>query len=159
MSIFKRVSRFFIPFMPAWLVTFAFASIFHTSSVLHNLRQLDISIPWHTWLKTMVQDFLGLLPTYGVILAVALCLGFLVTSMLIRAIHKPGGTLVPIVRCSLFCVSGGMAIAVTLLAMQPILNVTLIAGARGTVGFGLQCIAGMIGGVVFVFMGGGKPNI
>jgi hypothetical protein len=38
---------------------------------------------------------------------------------------------------------------VMLSAMQPILNVTLIAGARSTAGLIAQCCAGVFAGIVF----------
>jgi uncharacterized membrane protein YeaQ/YmgE (transglycosylase-associated protein family) len=46
--------------------------------------------------------------------------------------------------------------AVILIAMQPVLGVTLIAGARSSFGIILQIIAGMIGG--FCFMRLRKPQ-
>jgi hypothetical protein len=35
--------------------------------------------------------------------------------------------------------------------MQPILNVTIIAGAREPLGFAKQCIAGLFGGWAFMY--------
>ena len=48
-----------------------------------------------------------------------------------------------------FSLAGAFAIAVMLMAMHPLLHVTLIAGARSPMGFTCQCLAGAIGGYVF----------
>jgi hypothetical protein len=51
-----------------------------------------------------------------------------------------------------YAAAGGLAIVCILLAMYPILNVTMIAGARGWSGLLSQSIAGAIGGIIFANM-------
>ncbi|AIF97853.1 MAG TPA: hypothetical protein DCW74_19680 [Alteromonas australica] len=141
-----------VRFLCAWLTTYLFASLFHTSSVLYRLTQLDIRITPSIWLSTVVKDVLGLLPTYGAIIAIALLIGFVVTSPLakkiaLRSAYKQNER--PILLLGLFALSGAAALATALIAMYPILNVTLIAGARGYTGFALQCLAGAMGGMAF----------
>lgn len=156
----SKFTRWFaIQFFPAWLVTFAFASLFHTLCVLVNLSALDVFIPWFTWLTTIVGDFIGLLPTYGVIIAVAFCIAFGATITLIRWCQQSARPLSALPILLLFSLSGGVAIAVTLLAMQPIMNITLIAGSRGTLGFMLQSGAGVLGGALFGLRSIQKQNI
>jgi hypothetical protein len=50
----------------------------------------------------------------------------------------------------LYPLAGFVAIFVMLLAMQPVLGITLIAGARSTLGIVSQCLAGLIGGWLFM---------
>ncbi len=49
----------------------------------------------------------------------------------------------------LYSLAGAVAIFTILAAMHPILNVSIIAGARGLSGLLTQSIAGAIGGAVF----------
>lgn len=141
-----------VRFLCAWLTTFLFASLFHTSSVLYRLTQLDIRITPSMWLSTVVKDVLGLLPTYGAIIAIALLIGFVITNPLAKKLTLPSAHKQnPHTRLllGLYALSGATALATALIAMYPILNVTLIAGARGYTGFALQCLAGAMGGLAF----------
>ena len=134
-------------FLPAWLATFLVASSLHTFQVLNALSSIGVEISSTEWLSTAWKDAVGLLPTYGIIIAVALLLAFGVVTIIRKYaikhdIKKPR-------FITLTSVAGASGIAVALLAMQPILNVTLIAGARGYDGFLLQCFAGLLGGFIY----------
>ncbi len=134
-------------FLPAWLATFLVASSLHTFQVLNALSSIGVEISSTEWLSAAWKDAVGLLPTYGIIIAVALLLAFWVVTIIRKYaikhdIKKPR-------FITLTSVAGASSIAVALLAMQPILNVTLIAGARGYDGFLLQCFAGLLGGFIY----------
>jgi hypothetical protein len=134
-------------FLPAWLATFLVASSLHTFQVLNALSSIGVEISSTEWLSTAWKDAVGLLSTYGIIIAVALLLAFWVVTIIRKYaikhdIKKPR-------FIALTSVAGASSIAVALLAMQPILNVTLIAGARGYDGFLLQCFAGLLGGFIY----------
>jgi hypothetical protein len=134
-------------FLPAWLATFLVASSLHTFQVLNALSSIGVEISSTEWLSTAWKDAVGLLSTYGIIIAVALLLAFWVVTIIRKYaikhdIKKPR-------FITLTSVAGASGIAVALLAMQPILNVTLIAGARGYDGFLLQCFAGLLGGFIY----------
>ncbi|MDO6534388.1 hypothetical protein [Alteromonas stellipolaris] len=134
-------------FLPAWLATFLMASSLHTFQVLNALSSIGVEISSTEWLSSAWKDAVGLLPTYGIIIAIALLLAFWVVTIIRKYaikhdIKKPR-------FIALTSVAGASSIAVALLAMQPILNVTLIAGARGYDGFLLQCFAGLLGGFIY----------
>nr|WP_136252555.1 hypothetical protein [Ningiella ruwaisensis] len=122
-------------------VGFVFASIFHTQAVLAKLSEIDIQIPFNERLTTTGQDLIGLAPTYGPLVLVALLIAFSIAGALNKKLHLK--------RAYLYPVAGAVAFLVMLLAMQPILNVTLLAGARGLSGMVLQMIAGLIAGLIF----------
>jgi hypothetical protein len=125
----------------AAITGFVFASIMHTQSVLAKLTEIDIRISVsERWFATW-QDLIGLAPTYGIIIFVALTLAFSITGLINKKIKASPRVLYPI--------AGGAAFFIMLTAMQPILDVTLIAGARGVVGLLLQVSAGVIAGVCF----------
>lgn len=137
-------------FLPAWLATFLVASVLHTFLVLTSLSNLGIEITASEWMSTTWQDIVGLLPTYGAIIAVALFLGLNVVTLVRKYLVKK--VVSPTTFIVLTSLAGASGIAAALLAMQPILNVTLIAGARGYEGFLLQCSAGLLGGFLFGFL-------
>jgi hypothetical protein len=132
--------RLFLAFFTAWAVSFIAASILHTLQVQSELLNVGVDIAFTARLTQIFQDLLGLAPTYGVVIGVSLILGFLI----IQPICK----LLPILTPIKYPLAGSLAFATMLLAMQPILNITLIAGARGE-GMLYQCVAGLIGGYVF----------
>lgn len=135
-------------FLLATVVTAIFACIAQTQMVLHELSQLEVQISLSKRLYMSWQDLAGLLPSYGSIILLGLAIGFGATNLIRRYTS--------IKSSNLYIFAGGAVMAVILIAMQPVLGVTLIAGARSSVGIILQIIAGMIGG--FCFMSLRKPQ-
>ncbi len=137
-------------FVPSWAVGFLLASVFHSISVLMGLVQIGVELNVSDWLSMIWQDALGLLPTYGAIIAVTLLLAFLITHFLVNrlSLHEVKDTS-SATRFILFAAAGALSFLLMLLAMQPILNVTLIAGARSTLGLVSQCFAGVCAGYVY----------
>jgi nucleoside recognition membrane protein YjiH len=125
----------------ASVIGFLFASMLHTQAVLAKLSDIGIIITLAERLNTTWQDLLGLAPTYGIIILIGLTIAFSVAGLINKKLNTKVIFLYPL--------AGGIAMLVMLLAMQPILNVTLIAGARGTGGLLMQVIAGLIAGVCF----------
>ena len=129
-------------FLLAVLVTFILASVSHSHFVMQRLIEVGVEIDLATRLASTWDDLLGLAPGYAPIIAAALLLGFLIMSTLQRFLSIPSLLVYPL--------AGVLAIATAHLAMHPIFNVTLIAGARGTAGLLFQCLAGLAGGFVFL---------
>ncbi|MGO2130526.1 MAG: hypothetical protein ACTH4U_17485 [Pseudoalteromonas prydzensis] len=130
-------------FLASWLLTFTLASLFHSQYVVNQLVNVGIEISFSDRVNLTLDDWLGLLPTYGAIIAVALALAFLVTGLLYRKYPKYG--------IQLFVIAGVTAFAIALVAIESIMNITIIAGARGW-GFYTQLIAGAVGGYVFAML-------
>lgn len=136
----KWLKRFAYLLM-ASIVGFVFASMLHTQAVLGGLSEIGIIISFSDRLSTTIQDMLGLAPSYGLIILIALTIAFSVTGLINKRLQTRAWYLYPL--------AGAAAFLVMLLAMQPILNVTLIAGARGTLGLAMQVSAGLIAGICF----------
>ena len=137
-------------FVPSWAVGFLLASLFHSISVLLSLVQIGVELNVSDWLSMIWQDVLGLLPTYGAIIAVTLLLAFSITHFIVNrlSLHEVKDTS-SATRFVLFAAAGGLSFLLMLLAMQPVLNVTLIAGARSTLGLVAQCFAGFFAGYIY----------
>ena len=71
-------------FVPSWAVGFLLASVFHSTSVLMALVGINVELNVNDWLSMLWQDALGLLPSYGVIIAITLLLAFLTTHFAIK---------------------------------------------------------------------------
>jgi hypothetical protein len=125
----------------ATIFTFVLASLFHSQFVMAELTSVGVVISFTDRLSMSLDDLIGLSPTYGIVIAISFLLAFSVSSLIINRFKLPSS--------ALYFVGGGIGIAIALLAMQPILDVTLIAGARSTFGFVCQSLAGAIGGWVF----------
>ncbi len=138
----KAILHLYIPFILAWLATFVVASILQTQVVLYGLAQIDVHIALSDRLLMTWQDIVGLLPTYGLVILVGLAVGFSVAKLITKFTHLSKTYLLPL--------SGAITMLAILLAMQPILGVTLLAGARTATGIILQMSAGLIGGISFI---------
>ncbi|BDF93993.1 hypothetical protein RC083_08215 [Pseudoalteromonas haloplanktis] len=137
------LTRLLPSFLASWLLTFTLASLFHSQYVVNQLVNVGIEISFNDRVNLTLDDWLGLLPTYGAIIAVALAFAFLVTGLVYRKHPKYG--------IQLFVIAGVTAFAVALVAIESIMNITIIAGARGW-GFYAQLIAGAVGGYVFAVL-------
>jgi hypothetical protein len=128
-------------FLVAVIFAFVLASLFHSQFVMAELTKVGVEILFNDRLSMSLDDLLGLYPTYGIVIAVSYFISFIVAGLLIKRF-----TLSPNI---LYCLAGGVGVTVALLAMHPILEITLLAGARSTFGFICQSLAGAMGGVVF----------
>ncbi len=149
-----RFGLFMFQLLVATLVTFLIASALHTQSVLSGLISVGAEIPLSLRIKTVFVDFAGLLPTYGVIvfvgMLIAMSVALLIANKLLSARHaNTHQSPYQSSQLWLFSLAGAVAVFTLLSAMHPILDVSIIAGARGLSGLLTQSIAGAIGGLVF----------
>ena len=134
----------------ASFVGFFFASLLHTQAVLAKLSEINIKIPLSERVETSLQDLLGLAPSYGLVILIALAIAFSIAGLITKKWHLKAQYLYPL--------AGACAFLIMLLAMQPILNVTLLAGARGTSGLLMQMSAGLIAGICFAWLINQNPQ-
>jgi hypothetical protein len=135
-----------LAFFLAWLAAFTCASLAHSLMVILGLLNVGVALNCEQVVLHMQSDWLGLASTYGIIILLGLVGAFAVASWLYR--HWLSA-----MSYTLLCISaGGCVMLLILLAMQPILGVTLIAGARTPIGLLLQINAGVIGGLVFALL-------
>jgi len=127
-------------FLVSWLLTFTLASLFHSQYVVNQLVNIGVVVSLSDRINLSLDDWLGLLPTYGAIIAIALAIAFLVTAKLTKNIKQ--------YSVVLFIAAGIAALAVVLIAIESIMNIHIIAGARGW-GFYMQLLAGAVGGYTF----------
>lgn len=114
--------------------------------VLIALAQIGADLTIANVLYHFALDWWGMLSSYGVIIAVALALAFLCVPVSKKFLFQRTST------TFLRIFAGGAVMALVLIAMQPILGVTLIAGARTPIGFILQINAGIMGGWLFAYL-------
>ncbi|MFT6991253.1 MAG: putative membrane protein YadS [Paraglaciecola sp.] len=139
---FKFYLRLCSHFLIAAIFAFVLASVFHSQFVMAELTSVGVNISFNDRLSMSLDDLIGLYPTYGVVIAISLLLGFIVAALLKKRFTTPSSIL--------YFTAGGLSVATALLAMHPILDITFIAGARSTLGFISQCIAGALGGWFYI---------
>lgn len=130
-------------FLVSWLFTFTLASLFHSQYVVNQLVDVGVMVSLSDRINLTLDDWLGLLPTYGAIIAIALAIAFFAVVLLAKKFKK--------YSMVLFVASGITAFAVVLVAIESIMNIHIIAGARGW-GFYLQLLAGALGGLLFALL-------
>lgn len=139
------VLRGIIGFIAAVVATTLIGSIFATQMVLAALADAGADIPMAMRLHTTLSDIQGFAPTYAMVAGIGFAIAFLIAFGLRR--------LLPALAPIAYPLAGAAAIAVALDAMSIVYQgTTPIAGARGPVGFALQCLAGALGGVVFAWI-------
>ena len=134
------LTRILPSFLVSWLLTFTLASLFHSQHVVNQLVNVGVVVGFSDRASLTLDDWLGLLPTYGAIIALALAIAFFVTAKLNQKVQK--------YSTQLFVIAGILAITIVLIAIESIMNIHIIAGARGW-GFYAQLLAGAVGGFAF----------
>jgi len=132
----STVTAFFISVIACFLL----ASTFNTQFVIAGLNSVQVAVPVSDRLLMTVNDWAGLAPTYGVLIMV----GLLVAYSVMRLVEKRLGH-----AQILYPFGGALCFYVMIAAMEPVLGVTLVTGARSCLGLAFQCLAGAIGGWVF----------
>lgn len=130
-----------LPWLLASLTGFVLASVNHSLFVQARLAELGIQLPIRVRAGALLDDLIGLSPTYLPIIAVGLAIALPCALGFARRW--------PQWRTGLCTLAGFCALLAILLSMQPIMNITLIAGARGLAGLLAQGAAGALAGAVF----------
>ena len=134
------LTRILPSFLVSWLLTFTLASLFHSQYVVNQLVNVGVGVGFSDRASLTLDDWLGLLPTYGAIIALTLAIAFFVTAKLNKKVKK--------YSTQLFVIAGILAFTIVLIAIESIMNIHIIAGARGW-GFYAQLLAGAVGGFAF----------
>jgi len=129
-------------FLIATIFAFLLASLFHSQFVMAELTSVGVNISFNDRLSMSLDDLIILYPTYGVVIAISLFLGFSASALLVNRIK--------IHSSILYFTASGVALGTALLTMHPILDITFIADAQSTLGFVSQCIAGAMGGWFYI---------
>lgn len=131
-------------FLIAVIFTFILASLLHSQFVMAELTMVGVNISLNDRLSMSIDDLIGLYPTYGLVIALSLLLAFSIARLISKYVKSP--------RSVLYFAAGGVGIATALFAMHPILDASLVAGARSGFGIICQSIAGAAGGWVFSYL-------
>ncbi len=144
-----KLGRTILAFLLAVAASYVVAIIFFTQQVIAKRAAIGANYTSEQQLATFVDNFLGLAPAYGVVVAIALLLGFLVAAGVKRILTPLAPVAYPI--------GGAAAVYAAIFLIENTAGsggVGALEGARGAVGMGLQSFAGFIGGIVFAMMRG-----
>lgn len=129
-----------IAFSTSVISCFIIASAFNTQFVIAGLTSVGVDVPLIERFTMTLKDWAGLAPTYGILILIGLLIAFSVMSFVVKHWGHPK---------VFFAVGGALCFFVMIAAMEPILGVTLLTGARSGLGWASQCVAGAIAGWVF----------
>lgn len=125
-------------------VTVLAATSFYTQQVLAQQAAIGAVYTPAQQFKTYQENLIGLSPTYGVVLAIALALGFIVAAVLKRVLTPLATVAYPI--------AGAASVLTAIYLIENVVisgGVGVLGGARDALGFALQGVAGLIGGIIF----------
>ena len=131
----------FFGFISAFIVLNVIGATVQTQFNLGNLLALGIDVPFSTRISTTLHDIVSLQPLFGVIFGI----GFLIAMTVGHFIAK----LVKILPDMVFALAGFAAMAVTLLSMKAVFQITAIGAAREWEGFLSLCVVGALAGYAF----------
>ncbi|BFM10986.1 hypothetical protein R50072_11390 [Simiduia litorea] len=143
-------TRCLVSWLGASCVGFIAASLFHSQQVQANLINVGANVDIATRFAAATDDLLGLSASYLPIIAIGFAIAFSVATFI-----KRKTALAPTL---LYGLAGATALGCILGLMQPIMEITLIAGARHWVGFCLQIIAGALGGFTYALLVQPRPT-
>ncbi|MHA7870922.1 MAG: hypothetical protein ACX939_01090 [Hyphococcus sp.] len=131
-------------FVASAVTMYVLAAGFYTQQVLAQQAAIGARYTPAQQLDTYVDNFIGLAPGYGLVLVIALLLGFLVAAGVKRVVTPLAPLAYPL--------AGAAAVFTAIWSIETFVaggGVGAIGGARDAVGMGLQCLAGFAGGLVF----------
>ena len=140
----NKMINFVPPFLVAWLITFSLASVFQSQTALNDLAQAGMQLSTTDQLGLMLDDWLGLVSTYGAILIVATLAMFLIASFAAKKLKIEKA----LTRALFYGVVSIATIAIILFALEPFLDASLSADVS-KVSFYTQLLAGLAGGMIF----------
>ena len=143
-------TRCLVSWLGASCVGFIAATICHSQQVQAKLINLGTNIDLTTRFAAMADDLMGLSATYLPIIAIGFAIAFSVATFIQRK--------TALAPSLLYSLAGAVALGSILGLMQPIMEITLIAGARHWVGFSLQIIAGALGGFTYALLAQPRPS-
>ncbi|MEM8936334.1 MAG: hypothetical protein AAGC77_08005 [Pseudomonadota bacterium] len=140
MSALRIVAAFLLGVIAAVVA----AVVFYSHQTLNEYAQMGVSFSLAQQLGVVKQNMTDFAPLYGSVIAIALFVGFIVAALLKRVLRPLATVAYPI--------AGATAIIATIVIIDAALfggGATMLPGAAGPIGLGLQGVAGLIGGVVF----------
>ncbi|MEE2690411.1 MAG: hypothetical protein VX640_02610 [Pseudomonadota bacterium] len=142
-----RFVRVIGAYAAAAVVTVVLASAFFTQRIIAEQTAIGIEYTPAQQSQTYLMNLAGLAPTYGLMLAIALLIGFVV-AFGVKQVLKP---LAPIA----YPAAGAAAVWTAIFLIETIMakgGAGAIGGARDVLGLALQCLAGAVGGGVFALL-------
>lgn len=134
--------RWLLAWIFSSIVTYALGSALMTQVVLRSLARFDVPVDLGARVSMTLFDIGGLASSYLPLIAIALLLGFLVAALISR--WRPAW------RQALYLLAGSSAVGTMIGIMTLTFGMNPLAGARGIAGVGLQMLAGLVGGFVFL---------
>ena len=140
----RRWFRVFASYLVAVVATYVLATLAATQWTLGSFEQMGYEVTATQRLTTTVQDLFGMLPSYGLVIAVAMAIGLSVASRI--------ADFVPTLRGVGLVVAGVAALLGIHLITQQLLDVSPIPVARSIGGLLAQGLAGGIGGYLYYLL-------
>ncbi len=142
--------RILMAWLSAIIVTSLLGSLIQSHRALGWIAALDGPVEWSDRFPVYIHDLFSFWPLWAALVALGFLIAFLVAGGLSRRW--------PAFRSVLFPVAGLCAIVTTLLIMDAMLPVTVIAAARDAFGVVTLALAGALGGWVYVLVRPQRQN-
>lgn len=134
--------RILIGWLTAVLVATVAGSLVQSRFTLAAIERIHAPVALRDRLALYVHDLGHFAPLWAVIMALGFLIAFPVAGWL--AHRRPRW------HAALFPLAGLAAVLTALLVMDAMLPVTVIAAARSALGVSLLCLAGALGGAVYI---------
>jgi hypothetical protein len=142
-----QIIRHAAAFIAAVITAYTVAVGFYTQQVLAKQAEIGAIYTPAQQAQTYFENFIGLAPAYGLMVAIAFLVGFVVAAGVKRIV-------VPLAPVA-YPLAGAAAMWALIWAIETFVasgGVGAIGGARDALGVGLQMLAGLVGGAVFEWL-------
>ncbi len=140
-------------YIAAVIIAYSLAAAFYTQQVLAKQAEIGAIYTPSQQAQTYFENFIGLAPAYGLMMAIALLIGFVVAAGVKRIAAPLASVAYPL--------AGAAAMWTLVWTIETFVaggGVGAIGGARDALGVGLQMLAGLAGGVVFELLRHGRQG-
>ncbi len=135
------MARIAAAYVLAVLVAYLLAATAATQAVLAGLEGLGVTITLGERISTTGHDLLGMLPSYGLLIAI----GFAIALPIAAAVSR----FLPSWRAFGLVAAGALAVGLIHIGLNSVFETHLVAATRTTVGMLVQVMAGGLGGYAF----------
>ncbi len=142
-----RIIKLAVACIAAVIAAYTAAAGLYTQQVLAKQAEIGAIYTPSQQAQTYFENFIGLAPAYGLMVAIALLAGFVVAAGVKRVV-------VPLAPIA-YPLAGAAAMWTLIWAIETFVaggGVGAIGGARDALGVGLQMLAGAAGGAVFEWL-------
>jgi hypothetical protein len=149
LPLIKFLGTRLVIYLSAVVVTYLFAAVAATQSVISSLAGMGVPVDLTGRLTMTLKDLVGMAGMFLPMVAFGLLIAFMATALICRYFGQW--------RIPLYVLAGATALVCLHLALNLAFGITPVAAARTAAGLVIQGLAGAAGGLTYVLLSNLRP--